>query len=81
MKLPPCLNAARSRWRTLATVTAAHRQGGEAARALVAEAYAQTPAYNYQLQFDQLRARIRQFEADLGAEHATTLKLGCQLDQ
>ena len=82
MKLPAFLVTARSRWLTQATAaTPAHRQAGEEALALVAEAYAQTPAYNYQLQLDELRARIRHLEADLVAERTATLKLGRQLDQ
>lgn len=82
MKLPPFLATARSRWLTQApAATPAHRQAGEEALALVAEAYAQTPAYNYQLQLDELRARIRHLEADLMAERTATFKLGRQLDQ
>ena len=82
MKPPAFLVAARHRWHAQATTaTPAQRQAGEEAIALVAEAYAQTPAYNHQLQLDELRARIRQFESDLVAERTATLKLGRQLDQ
>jgi len=82
MKLPAFLEAARRRWLAqTATSTPAHRQAGEQTLALVAEAYAQTPAYNHQLQLDELRARIRHLEADLLAERTASLKLSRQLDQ
>ena len=82
MKLPVFLEAARRRWLVqTATATPAHRQAGEQALSLVAEAYAQTPAYNHQLQLDELRARIRHLEADLLAERTASLKLSRQLDQ
>lgn len=82
MKLPVFLETARRRWLAqTATVTPAHRQAGEQALSLVAEAYAQTPAYNHQLQLNELRARIRHLEADLLAERTASLKLSRQLDQ
>lgn len=81
-KLPAFLLAARSRWCThTADASPLQQQAGQEALAFVAEAYAQTPAYNYQLQLDQLRTRIRQLESDLVAERTASLKLGRQLDQ
>ncbi|MBW3127304.1 hypothetical protein [Hymenobacter profundi] len=82
MKLPSFLEAARRRWLTQADhATPDYRQAGEQALTLAAEAYAQTPAYNHQLQLDELHARIRRLEADLVAERTAVLKLHRQLDQ
>lgn len=81
MKPSAFLTAARTRWRALTGSSPDRHQAGEEALALVTEAYAQTPAYNYQLQLDELRARIRHLESDLVAERTATLRLGRQLDQ